>query len=277
MERVGFSGRRVWFIALNTLREAVRQKVFRFVLALALLVVLGAQAFREFHFGSPELKFIADLGGGALACFGPVLAVVATAQLFFSELDRRTVQTLLAKPVWRTEFVLGKFAGVAALTGGFCLLLTATLAAVLCVRENLLMREVPEAFAGGRLVNYAGLAVTGLLQWWRLLVLGALTLLVACYARTQLFTVVMGFLLWVGCQLQHLALAASARASGSWGGVLTSGLARMLPNFQLFNLLDALGGQSLPWELIGRVGLYALAYLLAGCGLAVFCFHRREI
>ncbi len=105
--------------------------------------MLGARTLRDFHFGSSELKFIADLGGGALACFGAVLTVVTTAQLFFSEIERRTVLTLLAKPVWRMEFVLGKFAGVALMTGAFCLLLTGLLAVVLWFRESALMRELP--------------------------------------------------------------------------------------------------------------------------------------
>jgi len=60
-----------------------------------------------------------------------VLTVVTTAQLFFSEIEHRTVWTLLAKPVSRAEFVLGKFAGVALVTGGFCLLVICLLAGVL--------------------------------------------------------------------------------------------------------------------------------------------------
>ena len=84
MNRVRFSLRRLRFIAQNTLREAVRQKIFLLLLVLALGLVAGAQFFREFHFGSHELKFLSDLGFGAIAGFGSVLAIVATAQLFFS-------------------------------------------------------------------------------------------------------------------------------------------------------------------------------------------------
>lgn len=277
MERVGFSFRRLWFIACNTLREAVRQKVFTFLLLLALVVMLGVHSFRDLHFGSPELKFIADLGLGVMAGFGAVLAVVATTQLFFSEIERRTVQTLLAKPVWRAEFVLGKFVGAAVLIGVFCGLLTVLLAGVLWARESALMQEWPEAFAGGRLIKYGHLAVVGLLQGSKLLVLAALTLLVASYAQTQLFTMVTGFLVFVMGHLQHLAQAAGERAGASAMAVISGWVARALPNFQLFNLGEILGGNgSLAWSHVLRVMLYGLGYAAAACALAVFCFRRRE-
>ena len=278
MDRVVFSPRRLGLIALNTLREAVRQRILNLLVVLALVVVLGAQCFRDFHFGSPELKFIADIGSGATAVFGTVLAVVLMAQLFFSELEHRTALTLLAKPVWRAEFILGKYAGVAVMLGAFCGSLTLVLAGVLWVRETALMRDLPEDFAGGRVINYAHLAAAGMLQWLKLLVLSALTLLAASYARTQLFTMVMGFFVFVICHLQHWALAASARAGATAAGVAMGLVARVLPDFQLFNLTDTMGGgETLGWSSLGRVVLYALAYMAAACGLAVFCFRRREI
>ena len=276
--RIRFSGPRVLFLAGNTLRAAVRQKVLGFLFLLAVALVLGAQYFRDFHFGSPELKFLADLGFGAIAGFGAVLTVVATAQLFFSELEHRTVLTLLAKPVRRSEFVLGKFLGVAAVSAIFCGALTLVLAGVLWARENSLMREFPGAFADGRVINYAHVGLTGLVLWLKLLVLGALTLLVASYAQTQLFTMVTGFLVYVICHLEHLAQAASARAGASALGLITGLVAHALPNFQLFSLADTLeGGESLPWVQLGRVSLYALGYVATACALAVFSFCRREI
>jgi len=278
MNRVRFSLRRLLAIAHNTLREAVRQKIFLILLVLALGLVAGAQFLRELHFGSHELKFLADVGFGAIAGFGAVLAVVATAQLFFSEIERRTILTLLAKPVWRAEFVLGKFAGVAVLTAVFCGGLTALLAGALWVRESSLLRELPDAFTGDGMISYAHVAVVGLLQWLKLLLLSALTLLVASYAQTQLFTVVMGFVVWVICHLQHLAQAASAQPGASVVRVIMGWVAHVLPDFQVFNLGEILGGdRALPWSYLGRVLLYAGAYVVVGCALAVFCFRRREL
>src|SRR6188508_422357 len=147
MTSVPFSPRRTWLIARNTLLEASRQKLFSFLLFLALALVLGARWFRDFNFGAPELKFLADCGFGAMAFFGAALTITATAQLFFIEIENRTALTLLAKPVWRAEFILGKFLGVAVLMAVFCLLLTTLLIAVLWWREGELMADHPDSFA----------------------------------------------------------------------------------------------------------------------------------
>lgn len=278
MSTVPFSLRRTRLIAQNTLLEAVRQKLFGLVIFLALALVLGARWLRDFSFGAPELKFLADCGFGAMAFFGAALTIAATAQLFFSEIENRTALTLLAKPVWRAEFVLGKFAGSAALAAIFCALLTALLVAVIGWREGELMREMPESFAEGRTVSYAMIALGGLLQWLKLAVLAAFTLLIASFAQTQLFTVVTGFFVLVICHLQYLAQDAYARA-GSWlARGIGGGLVAVFPNFQLFSLADSLNAADAPpWSHVARVGIYAAGYVAAACGLAVYSFRQREI
>lgn len=278
MNTVPFSPVRVGLIAQNTLREAARQKLFHFLLFLALALVLGARWLREFNFGAPELKFLADCGFGAMAFFGAALTVAATAQLFFSEIENRTALTLLAKPVWRAEFVLGKLLGIAALVGGFCLLLTALLAGVLWWRETELMRQFPEQFAQGRTVSLAMVGLGGLMQWLKLLVLAAFALLVASFAQSQLFTVVTGFFILVICHLQYLAQDAYARAGSALGLALSGLMAAMFPNFQVFALIDSLAAADLPTAgEVGRVAAYALGYVAVAGGLAIFSFRQREI
>ncbi len=278
MKRVPFSPERVWLIASNTLLEASRQKLFGFLLLLALGLVAGAQWFRDFNFGAPELKFLADLGYGAMAFFGAALTVAATAQLFFSEIENRTALTLLAKPVWRAEFILGKYLGVAAVAAVFCALLTGLLAGVLWMREGSLMREFPEAFAQGRTLRLTDLVAAGFLQWLKLAVLAAFTLLVASFSQTQLYTVVTGFFVLVICHLQYLAQDAYARGGSSVAQLVAGLIGLMFPNFQLFNFADGAGaGVAVPWERVARVTLYALGHIVAVCGLAVVSFRKREI
>lgn len=276
--RVPFSLVRTGLIAQNTLLEAARQRLFNFLLFLALALVLGARWFRDFNFGAPELKFLADCGNGAMAFFGAALTIAATAQLFFSEIENRTALTLLAKPVWRTEFILGKYLGIVALVGVFCAVLTALLAAVLWWREGELMQAFPDSFAGGRAVSYGMVFLSGAMQWLKLSVLAALALLVASYAQTQLFTVVTGFFLLVICHLQYLALDVYARGGTVAGRVAGGLIATLFPNFQVFALADSLSAADAPpWAHVVRVGVYALGYIAAACGLAVFSFRKREI
>ena len=278
MSTVPFSVSRTLLIAQNTLLEAARQRLFNFLLFLALALVLGARWFRDFNFGAPELKFLADCGFGAIALFGSALTITATAQLFFSEIENRTALTLLAKPVWRTEFVVGKFLGVVALLAAFCALLTLLLAAVLWWREGELMRAQPENFGGTRAVSYSMVALAGFFQWVKFAVLAAFALLVASFAQTQLFTVITGFFILVICHLQYLAQDVYARGGTMWGKFVSGGIASVFPNFQVFAIAESLDGADLPsWAHVVRIGIYGFGYAAAACALAVFSFRRREI
>jgi hypothetical protein len=279
MKGVPFSVTRVGLVAANTLREAVRQKLLHFFVFLALALVLGARWFRDFNFGAPELKFLADCGFGAMTFFGSALTITATSQLLFSEIENRTALTLLAKPVWRAEFILGKLAGMAVLTALFCALLTGLLMLVLWWRESELMGLYPDNFAAGRVVSYAMVAAGGLMQWLKLLVLAAFTLLVASFAQTQTFAVITGFFVLVICHLQYLAQESYRRADSVVGQLAAGLLAAAFPNFQVFGLaLDSLAAADLPGAgPLLRVILYAFGYAAAAGGLAILAFRQREI
>ena len=278
MNRVAFSPARVRWIAGNTFREAVRQRLLLLLIMVAATMTGGALFFSDFHFGSSELKFVTDVGFGALAFFGAILSIVSSAQFFFDEIERRTVLTVLAKPVWRAEFVLGKLGGVLLLLLVFCGLVTALLAGLLWWRETGLMKAHPGTFETGRVVAYAGVAWCGLVQWLKLSVLAALTLLVASYARSSLLAIMAGFVALVIGQLQYLArdFYGMMDSSLARGGVWLGGL--LFPNFQLFDVTDRVGaGETLSAGLIGGLAAYALAYMSVYGGLAVYCFRHREL
>jgi ABC-type transport system involved in multi-copper enzyme maturation permease subunit len=275
---VPFSFGRLGIVAGNTFLEAVRQKLFNFLLLLAFTLVASVQLFREFNFGSSELKFIADFGFGALVFFGSTLTIAATAQLFFSEIENRTALTILAKPIWRTEFIFGKFLGVFAVVGVFCALTTGLLLALIFNRETALMAAHPDGFEGGRLIHYGDLALLGVLQWLKFGVLAALTLLVASFSNTNLFTVVMGFFLLVICHLQYLARDAYSHVAAWPLRLLVQALGYLFPNFQLFNLGDQIGiGAGIEPMIFLRLGGYAFIYIAVFGALAVYSFSRREI
>ncbi|TAG27178.1 MAG: ABC transporter permease [Verrucomicrobia bacterium] len=275
---VPFSLNRLGLIAGNTFLEAVRQKLFNFLLLLAIGLVASAQFFREFNFGSSELKFIADFGFGALVFFGSALTIATTAQLFFSEIENRTALTLLAKPLWRAEFVFGKFLGVFAVIGVFCALTIGLMLALLWHREGQLMEMNPDSFLDGRLIAYGDLVIVGVLQWIKFGVLSAIVLLIASFSNTNLFTVVTGFFVLVICHLQYLARDAWGTVANAFVGIVVQVLSFIFPNFQLFNLADEIGqGAGVEGAVALRVAAYGLAYIAAIGGLAVYSFRNREI
>ena len=273
-----FSPRRAGLIAHVTFIEAGRQRLLQLLMLGAASLVLGARKFEEFNFGLSELKFIADLGQGAVAFFGSILAIVASAQLFFREIDERSALTLLAKPVRRSEYLAGKFLGIMAVVSLFCVLMTALIALMLWSHETKLMHERPELFEHGRHLHYAAILAVGFAHWLGLAVLVAFTLLIASFAQSSLYTVGMSFGVLVVCQLQYLAQEAYIRA-GTLGGRLLAGLiALVFPNFQVFNLGDVAGVEGeIGAGLLARVTGYALFYVAVAGLLANYAFKRREI
>lgn len=264
-------GRRIWAIARLTVKTALRQRLVAAFLLLALVLGIGALGLRSLNFGRSEAAFLADCGFGVMAVIGSVLAIALTAQLVLAELENRTVYPLFAKPVTRAEFVLGKFLGLTVLLATFCALIAALLALVL---GTLPSSAVSPQEVGRGPVVFTDLASGAYRQWLKLSVLVALVLLVASYARTQLFVVMAGLVLLLAGHLQpaaHAAYSSSPSALVRAGGLLTTG---WLPDFTLFGM-PAAGGVT-PVS-AGFLSVYAAGYVLIGCGLAVFCFSRREL
>ena len=272
--------RRTLWISRITFLEAVRQRFFAFLLVLSAAMVLSSVSFRVFDFGHGELKFIADFGFGGMFFFGSVLAVVMTAQLFFSEIDNKTALTLLAKPLSRAEFLLGKFFGAWAVLGVFVVVLASLQGTVLWAREQELLSWADPAAKLTPRFNLEGLLQLVLLQWLRLGVVISIVLTISALARTFLFAVVVGALAVVAGQLQWIAQDAFLRPTDSqlYAAFLWVST-RVIPNLQQFNLADALvlGSAGVDDGAILAVVISGLAYLLAYLTLGSLIFRRREI
>ena len=272
------SPRRICYVAGNTFVEAVRQRFFNFLALLCMAMVAGSLFFQQFDFGKGEIKFVMDFGFGAILFFGYILSIVVTAQLFFSEIENRTALTILAKPIKRADFIAGKFVGIALVLGTFVVMMSLLLGGVIFWREGLLMQAHPEVFSEGRLINYMEFMLYAFIQWLRFGVLIGTTMLIASFAKTNLYTVSVSFFVLLICQMQYIA-------QGMWAGIenpiqraLAWLISYIFPNFQLFNLSDqiALGGELGPGTFV-RIIAYATVYIVASLGLAVYNFNRREI
>jgi ABC-type transport system involved in multi-copper enzyme maturation permease subunit len=103
--------RRIWAIARNTFREAVRNKILYSLLFFAVLVILSALALGQLSLHE-ELRMTRDVGLYGIDLFGVVIAIFVGVNLLYKELDLKTVYTILPKPLRRWEFVLGKWLGM---------------------------------------------------------------------------------------------------------------------------------------------------------------------
>ncbi|HLS27331.1 MAG TPA: ABC transporter permease subunit [Opitutales bacterium] len=277
METISFSPGRIGVIARNTFLEAVRQRLFNFLVVIAIGMTASSLLLRDFNFGASELKFVADFGFGAIVFFGSILAIVATAQLFFSEIENRTALTILAKPVYRAEFIFGKFVGVAAVLLIFVAVMTILLSGLLYWRESALLGQNIE-LEGQKLVYYTDIFIFGIVQWLKFCILSAITIVVASFSNSNLYTVIVSFFILIICHLQYMAVEAWQNISYLPAKWLVYGLSLIFPNFQLFNVGDMVAlGERLPLLLFGQIAIYSIGYILVFNGLAIYSFRQREI
>ena len=272
---------RIRLIAGTTFLEAVRQKFFNSLLLISIALVGSSTFFQQFDFGTGELKFITDFGFGALFFFGSILSITATTQLFFKEMENRTALTMLAKPGYQLEFLAGKVLGAHLLMLCFTLVITLALCGILYWREMVLFERLgSELILNGPLIRYGDVFLFGFLQWMKFGILAAITLFVASFSNTNLYTIVVSFFILLICQLQYIARDTYSVMEAGWERILVMGLGLIFPNFQLFNIGDQLvfDAEKTPaliivLQIVGYGVIYTLAFVL----LAQVNFRRREI
>jgi ABC-type transport system involved in multi-copper enzyme maturation permease subunit len=272
---------RIRLIAGTTFLEAVRQKFFSSILLISVALVGSSTFLQQFDFGTGELKFIVDFGFGALFFFGSILSITATAQLFFNEIENRTALTLLAKPVHKIEFLTGKFLGVHVLLLCFTSVITLVLSIILFWRETSLLQRIGDDLSlEGSLIRYSDVFLFGFLQWMKFGILSAITLFVASFSNTNLYTIIVSFFVLIICQLQYIARDVYSLMEAGWERFLVMLLGLIFPNFQIFNIGDQLvfnTNSVIPAVTIIQVSAYALIYCASFVLLAQVNFHRREI
>lgn len=103
---------RILAVAQNTFREAMRDKVLYVLLFFAGAAILGSKAIGWVSIGQ-DVKIMKDISLAAVLIFGVLIAIFVGTNLVYKEIDKRTLYTILARPMRRYEFILGKYLGLA--------------------------------------------------------------------------------------------------------------------------------------------------------------------
>ncbi len=98
-------------IAVNTFKEAVRNRVLYVVLIFSLILIGASGVLSELTVASRD-KIVKDLGFAAINFFGVAIAIFVGVTLVYNELEKRTIYTLVSKPIHRWQFLLGKYFGL---------------------------------------------------------------------------------------------------------------------------------------------------------------------
>lgn len=292
-----FSPARVGVLARNTLTQLVRMRAFYFLLIFSVIVLVSALLIQNFTFDpARQLKIMKDMSFFAMSMFGTIFAIVATANLIPKDVEDRTLYTILAKPVPRFEYLLGKYLGAMLVIVLSMAVMMLMLCVVLYLRQQALLTEqqalldagaphaeeivvvIDELKADGPSASLITAAAAICLQ---AMVLGAVTLFVSTFASSGLFTVVVAFMLFFVGYIEPVVVdywRGSMESLGSVANACIHVVELIFPNFQSFNLVDdVVSGKTLPLSLFFKIlgmGLsYVVVYLLA----AYFIFADKEL
>src|SRR5687768_17975808 len=104
--------RMIGHVAVNVFRESVRDRVLYNLVAFAVMLIAVSFLLGQLTAGQ-DVKIIKDIGLAAIATFGLLIAVFIGIGLVWKEVERKSIYSLLSKPIRRHEFILGKYAGLA--------------------------------------------------------------------------------------------------------------------------------------------------------------------
>jgi ABC-type transport system involved in multi-copper enzyme maturation permease subunit len=98
-------------IALNTFKEAIKDRILYLVFFFAAVCLIFSRLFALLTVGD-QTKIVTDVGLAAISIFGALMAILIGTGLVYKEIDKKTIFTLLSKPIHRYQFLLGKFFGL---------------------------------------------------------------------------------------------------------------------------------------------------------------------
>ena len=250
-------------ITLNTFREAVRDRVLYNLILFVLLLVASAPLFGAISIGIERLVLI-NLSLTSISLFGVIIAIFIGIGLVFKEIEKKTLYTILSRPVRRWEFILGKYFGlVLTLTVNAALMTVGFYAALLITEHKLTPAD-------------ARLLVAVYFIILQFLMVTAITLLFSSFS-TPIFSAVFAFALFaVGKFAGDLRnFAAMAHGTTKW---LATGTAYAVPNFASLDVISQVAyNQPISGSLIVFNTLYALLYSAAILAGAVLIFERRNL
>ncbi len=251
----------VFVIAHNTFKELIRDRILYGILIFAVLLfflslLLGQLSFAE------QTRIVSDFGFSAIQISASVLAVFIGGTLVRREIEKKTIFTLLARPVSRTQFLLGKLFGLLSVVVVSVILLAVALAAILSTME-----VYPDMYF---LVALLGVILESVVLLSMIIFFGSFTspmLAISCVVGVYL----------IGHSVESLKFFVTKSESGSFQA-LGQSLVAISPNLEVFNWkAHFLYQESRAFIDI----LYSSSYALAWCALFLsvssLIFNQKDL
>ena len=251
---------RTFAIASNTFKETIRDRVLYLLLFFAASTIIFSRILALLTVGD-RIKVIKDVGLASLSLFGALMAIVMGTGLVYKEIDKKTIYTLISKPIHRFQFLLGKFIGLS-----FTLFLMLVLMSVILIAL---------VFLHTLKVEWNLLAAIFLI-YLELSLVTSVAILFSCFSTPILSSIfslsfyLIGHLSW-GLKTIIQKIEPGAQK------LLVQGLYFLLPDLEKFNIkTEVVHYLPLPSQFFLYSILYGIFYTLFVLTLAYLIFRKRD-
>ena len=254
---------RIFVIATNVFREVVRDRILYIVGFYALILVAAIQLLPEVA-ATTQNKIFLDFGLAAMSVLGLIVAIFVGTGLVNKEIEKRTVLVLIAKPISRSEFIIGKHLGLSAVLALLVIVMTAIYLA------SLNFWHIPYPLSS--------ILLAALYLFLELSLITAFAIGLGVFTSSVLATLLTFAVYLMGHFSQHLVELSRLSHNRSLQHV-TQGLYLLLPDLSRLDLKNqAVYGPDLlpnPLTLIANAS-YGLLYTVLLLAIAILIFSRRE-
>jgi len=254
-------------VAINTFRETIRDKILYNLLIFALLLIGGSILLATLSIGE-QAKIIMDFGLASINLFGILIAIFLGVGLVSKEIEKRTLYTVLSKPIGRTEFLLGKYAGL------LLTLLVNTSVMLAGLYLTLMLNQfrwgLPVLDVEARLVEAV------FMTYLQLSLITAVALLFSTFTTTTLAAIFTLSTYVIG-HISADLLAMADKLPTKSTAILVKAIYYILPNLSNFDI-KGLVVHKVPIEptYFFLTTSYALLYITLLIATAAFIFKRRD-
>lgn len=248
-------------IALNTFREAVRDRVLYNLVLFVLLITVSAIFLSELTAGQ-EARTIVNLGLSAILLFGAFISIFVGVSLVSKEIEKRTVYAIFSKPIGRSEFIVGKYLGL-------CLTL---LVNVLIMGAGVSLALL---YVGGKGLAFSIWGAIFLI-FLELAILTAVSILFSSFSSPALSALLSFFIFIIGhfsASLNDLAKNLGSTFAKYFFGAIYY----LAPNLSFYSFIpNSAHGDFPPASMIFGSLAYAVVYVVILLVLTVLIFSRRN-
>ena len=265
--------RTVYQVAVHVFKESVRDKVLYNLVLFAVLLMAASFLIGQLTAGQ-DVKIIKDLGLAAIATFGLFIAVFIGIGLVWKEVERRSIYSLLSKPIRRSEFILGKYAGLVLTLLVNVSIMTVAFYAVLAFLDTQFTETVRESWPAPA-TDPGMLKAIGLI-FVELMLVTAVALFLSTFSSPFL-SAALTFGLWIIGHFNADLRNFEAVVETPVAAYLARGLYYVLPNFAAFDVKSQVV-HALPVEAsyVATTAAYGAVYVSLLLTAAVMVFSRRD-